>query len=170
MATKNREASVKMDSPLACQLASGLRNGSWARTRRWVRERSLGLRRWEGMSATQWCNQLSGSLYSGTWITHCSQRSRRAQRTSLLYRRANIFSIDSRQWCQRGLQSGLATEHACLKRPGQLRGSPGRKLVSSREYRRRSFRRQFKSEIDGDLVLDILQRQKANEVQANNCY
>lgn len=34
MATKNREASVKMDSPLACQLASGLRNGSWARTRR----------------------------------------------------------------------------------------------------------------------------------------
>lgn len=34
MATKNREASVKMDSPLVYQLALKFNNVSWARTRR----------------------------------------------------------------------------------------------------------------------------------------
>lgn len=36
-------------------------------------------------------------------------------------------------------------------------------LVSSREYRRRSFRRRFKSETDVDFALLILQRQKADD-------
>lgn len=40
--------------------------------------------------------QLSSSLDIRVLITHRSQRPRGAQRSSLLYRRANIFSINSR--------------------------------------------------------------------------